>query len=74
MDFCEHGSVRDLMELCEATFNEEEISFIVSQTLYGLMHLHKLNIIHRDVKAGNILLTTEGQIKLGNKKLDFIDF
>lgn len=65
MDYCEYGSIRDLMECSEATFSEEEISFIVSQTLKGLLYLHSQNIIHRDVKAGNILLTTQGQIKIG---------
>lgn len=31
MDFCEFGSIRDLMVVCESTFIEEEISFVVAQ-------------------------------------------
>lgn len=30
----------------------------------GLQHLHNNRIIHRDVKGNNILLTTEGGVKL----------
>lgn len=39
------------------------MSFLSSH-LKGLQHLHNNRIIHRDVKGNNILLTTEGGVKL----------
>lgn len=42
--------------------------------MQGLQHLHNNRIIHRDVKGNNILLTTEGGVKLvdfGNECLSF---
>jgi p21-activated kinase 1 len=36
----------------------------LSQTLYGLQHLHSKNVIHRDIKSDNILLSERGDIKL----------
>ncbi|PRP80442.1 hypothetical protein PROFUN_11897 [Planoprotostelium fungivorum] len=66
MDYCQLGSVRDLFEAADETLNEEEIAYICSQTLRGLVYLHSNNIIHRDVKSANILLTDEAQIKIAD--------
>ena len=44
---------------------EEHISYITHESIKGLEYMHSQGLIHRDVKAGNILLTQEGEIKLG---------
>lgn len=44
---------------------EVEISAICHDGLLGLTYLHSQGKIHRDVKAGNILLTESGIVKLG---------
>lgn len=45
---------------------EEEISAICHDSLKGLEYLHSQSRIHRDVKAGNILLTENGTVKLAD--------
>lgn len=44
---------------------EPQIQVICRQMLEALHYLHSKRIIHRDLKAGNVLLTQDGDIKLG---------
>lgn len=66
MEYCGGGSVSDIMRLRKKTLTEEEIATILSDTLRGLEYLHQRRKIHRDIKAGNILLNTEGHAKLAD--------
>eukprot|EP00731_Ephydatia_muelleri_P022590 Em0015g173a len=65
MEYC-LGSASDIIEVHKAPLQENEIGAICSGTLLGLEYLHSNNRIHRDVKAGNILLTERGLVKLGD--------
>ncbi|CAO1628992.1 unnamed protein product [Sympodiomycopsis kandeliae] len=62
MDFAEAGSVRTLMR--GGAIVEQHAVVIVRETLIALAYLHKAGIIHRDIKAANILLTNAGRILL----------
>lgn len=64
MDYCGVGSVKDLMNDTLDTLEEEQISHVCCETLKGLEYLHKNGFLHLDVKGANILLTTEGNVKL----------
>uniref|UniRef100_A0AAY4DJY3 non-specific serine/threonine protein kinase n=1 Tax=Denticeps clupeoides TaxID=299321 RepID=A0AAY4DJY3_9TELE len=65
MEYC-LGSASDLLEVHKKPLQEVEIAAIIHGALQGLVYLHSHNMIHRDVKAGNILLTEPGQVKLGD--------
>jgi hypothetical protein len=49
-----------------AGFPERWIRAIVRDLLEGLVYLHDQRQIHRDVKAGNILLSAAGDVKIGD--------
>lgn len=68
MEYCGGGSVSDIMRLRKKTLTEDEISTILKDTLLGLHYLHDRRKIHRDIKAGNILLNNEGHAKLGTMR------
>lgn len=67
MEFCKLGSVRDLIEMCEnKPLAEEQIVLVVRPALKGLTYLHAKGIIHRDIKAANILLNETAQVKIAD--------
>ncbi|XP_781787.3 serine/threonine-protein kinase 4 isoform X3 [Strongylocentrotus purpuratus] len=66
MEYCGAGSVSDIMRRRNKTLNEAEIATILYSTLKGLEYLHFMRKIHRDIKAGNILLNNEGNAKLAD--------
>lgn len=53
---------------CFCKCNTEDRAVVKSSCLHltfqGLQHLHENRTIHRDIKGNNILLTTEGGVKL----------
>lgn len=65
MDFASGGSVRTLMKATKANVVEERYSvIIVRELLVALAYLHKSGVIHRDIKAANILVTEQGRVLL----------
>nr|XP_061796991.1 serine/threonine-protein kinase TAO1-like isoform X6 [Nerophis lumbriciformis] len=65
MEYC-LGSASDLLEVHKKPLQEVEIAAITHGALQGLAYLHSHKMIHRDIKAGNILLTEPGQVKLAD--------
>ncbi|XP_037950838.1 serine/threonine-protein kinase Tao isoform X2 [Teleopsis dalmanni] len=65
MEYCV-GSASDIIEVHKKPLHEDEISAICDGVLSGLSYLHSLGRIHRDIKAGNILLTDNGIVKLAD--------
>ena len=47
-------------------FPEEVITKILVQICLGINSLHKLRIMHRDLKSANIFLTDNSIVKIGD--------
>jgi len=56
MEYCDGGSVEDLMEHHSNNIELSMAGHIIHQALEGLIYAHKKGFVHRDLKPGNILL------------------
>ncbi|XP_033881087.3 STE20-like serine/threonine-protein kinase isoform X2 [Acipenser ruthenus] len=66
IEFCAGGAVDAVMLELERPLTEPQIRVVCKQTLEALCYLHDIKVIHRDLKAGNILLSIDGDIKLAD--------
>jgi len=66
MEYCGPGSVSDLITITKKTLTEVQIAVVLRDVLKGLNHLHEKQRIHRDIKAGNILLNDKCVAKLAD--------
>ncbi|KAL9822074.1 serine/threonine-protein kinase PAK 2-like [Geothlypis trichas] len=63
MEYMDGGTLNDVIS--KTYLSEVEMAAICRECLQGLDFLHSNHVIHRDVKSGNILLRTNGSVKLG---------
>uniref|UniRef100_A0AAQ4RBP4 non-specific serine/threonine protein kinase n=1 Tax=Gasterosteus aculeatus aculeatus TaxID=481459 RepID=A0AAQ4RBP4_GASAC len=66
IEFCPGGAVDAIMLELDRGLTEPQIKVVCRQMLEALDYLHSMKIIHRDLKAGNILLMLDGDIKLAD--------
>ena len=67
MEYADAGDLAQLLRNANGRrFKETKILDLFGQIAQGMYHVHSLNILHRDLKTANILLTREGVIKLAD--------
>lgn len=66
MEYMIAGSCCDLMAITDRILTEEQIAAVLKMSLQGLSYFHSLNHLHRDVKAGNLLINHDGIVKLSD--------
>ncbi len=62
MELVDGGALTGAVEL--AVFTESQIARVCHDVTLGLAELHMRNVIHRDIKSDNILIGTDGRVKL----------
>lgn len=62
MEYMEGGSLTEIVT--HSVMTEGQIGAVCRETLNGLQFLHSKGVIHRDIKSDNILLNTDGHIKM----------
>lgn len=67
MDYCEHGSLLQLFKLLPGgCLTEHQAVAVLLPVLKGLEYLHGQNVVHRDIKSGNILINAQGEAKIAD--------
>lgn len=65
IEYCDGGALDSIMVELEKPLTEPQIAFVCRSMCQALAFLHSHKVIHRDLKAGNVLLTMDGGVKLG---------
>src|SRR5262249_55160433 len=64
LEYCDGGSVAQLMKDRGGTLSVDEAVEITLQALEGLHYAHKLGLVHRDLKPGNLFLSGQGSARI----------
>jgi serine/threonine protein kinase len=72
MEYIEGGSLAELVKR-HGPLPESLAAFLVAQALVGMSFLHDNGLVHRDIKANNVLITKEGAVKLCDFGLVIMD-
>ncbi|KAM3141249.1 hypothetical protein pb186bvf_006634 [Paramecium bursaria] len=62
LELIKSGSLRQVLD--QVTLEEQTIRIYTKQIMEGVQYLHENKVIHRDIKGANILIDTDGTIKL----------
>ena len=67
LEYCQYGSIRDIVKHAKKKnieMTENEISSVIYMVLLGIKFIHEKNLVNRDIKGRNILITKDGEVKL----------
>jgi len=62
LDYIEGGNMYS--DLMRGPYTHERACFYAAQIVLATQHLHELDILYRDLKPDNVLLTLDGNVKL----------
>ena len=66
MEFCAARSLRDITRDLRRGLDDREMACALRQTLAALAYLHARRLVHRDIKSANLLMQTDGTLKLAD--------
>jgi polo-like kinase 1 len=65
MEYCENHGMNDLLET-RKTLSEDETRYYMVRVLDAIEYMNNNQIMHRDIKPGNIFLDNELNVKIGD--------
>ena len=74
LELCPNQTLKEMVKK-RKKLHELEAQFYMSQLVSGVKYIHTLNVIHRDLKLGNLFIGKSLELKIGDfglaAKLDF---
>ncbi|KAI5741249.1 hypothetical protein M8J76_011793 [Diaphorina citri] len=65
LELCENDTVKRYLDE-NGRLSEREARDLLEQIVHGLLYLQSQNIVHRDIKPDNLLLTEDMQVKIAD--------
>lgn len=68
-EFAQKGDLKSFLASVKSRgdwISEKEILHIVYEIMEGLIYIHSLGKIHRDIKTANILIKSDSQVLIGD--------
>ena len=72
LEYCAGGELFNYLQKCKR-FDEKTTKFYASQMVLAIEHLHKKDIVYRDLKPENVLIDGDGYIKISDFGLSRIN-
>lgn len=69
MEYMDGGCLTDVLENYQnlrQNMSEGEIAYVLREVLKGLKFMHGMKRLHRDIKSDNVLITSDGLVKLAD--------
>lgn len=71
-DYCSGGDLYGILVKL-GRFKEEMARFYIAEIIIGMEYLHSLKIIYRDLKPENVLIDSQGHVKIADFGLSRLD-
>ena len=65
LELCKNKSMIELLKT-RKRLTEDETKSYIAQLVKGLQYLHSQNVVHRDLKLGNLFLSDKMEMKIGD--------
>jgi serine kinase len=70
LELAENGDLLDYIN-ARRYLNESEARFILRQMSCGIAYCHSIDVVHRDLKCENIMLSKDMDVKIGGMNYNF---